>query len=242
LKHDTVIVLDFGAQYSQLIARRVRECGVYCEILPFSATLEQIKAKDPKGIILSGGPSSVYAKGAPHVTKDIFEAGIPILGICYGIQMISFALGGKVEKAHKREFGLAKLNIRDSKNLFAQLPKSLNVWMSHGDHVVRLPKGYQVLASTSNCHLAAAANLSKKIYGIQFHPEVVHTEKGKRILENFVKMVCGCKATWNMDAYEKTAVAAIGWGRFHRDRGVIAPVPGQAINLCFRQQRGLEAS
>jgi GMP synthase (glutamine-hydrolysing) len=209
LKHDTVIVLDFGAQYSQLIARRVRECGVYCEILPFSATLEQIKAKDPKGIILSGGPSSVYAKGAPHVTKDIFEAGIPILGICYGIQMISFALGGKVEKAHKREFGLAKLNIRDSKNLFAQLPKSLNVWMSHGDHVVRLPKGYQVLASTSNCHLAAAANLSKKIYGIQFHPEVVHTEKGKRILENFVKMVCGCKATWNMDAYEKTAVAAI---------------------------------
>jgi GMP synthase (glutamine-hydrolysing) len=209
MKHDTVIVLDFGAQYSQLIARRVRECGVYCEILPYSASLDQILSKHPKGIILSGGPSSVYAKGAPHVSKDLFELGVPLLGICYGIQMMAYALGGRVEKAHKREFGLAKLKIRDQKTLFAKLPPSLNVWMSHGDHVVKLPTGFQVLASTSNCHLAAAANLSKKLYGIQFHPEVVHTQMGTRILDNFVKKVCGCKATWNMDAYEKTAVAEI---------------------------------
>ncbi len=209
MKHDTVIVLDFGAQYSQLIARRVRECGVYCEILPFSATIEQILSKNPKGIILSGGPSSVYAPGAPHVSKKLFDLEVPVLGICYGIQMMAYALGGEVEKAHKREFGLASLKIRDQKTLFAKLPKSLNVWMSHGDHVVKLPKGFQVLASTSNCHLAAAANLSKKLYGIQFHPEVVHTQMGTRILDNFVKKVCACKATWNMDAYEKTAIAEI---------------------------------
>ena len=172
MKHDTVIVLDFGAQYSQLIARRVRECGVYCEILPYSASLDQILSKHPKGIILSGGPSSVYAKGAPHVSKDLFELGVPLLGICYGIQMMAYALGGRVEKAHKREFGLAKLKIRDQKTLFAKLPPSLNVWMSHGDHVVKLPTGFQVLASTSNCHLAAAANLSKNSMASSFIPKL----------------------------------------------------------------------
>jgi len=209
LQHDTVIVLDFGAQYSQLIARRVRECKVYCEILPFSAPIEKILEKKPKGIILSGGPSSVYAQGAPHVSPEIFNLRIPVLGICYGIQMISWALKGKVQKAHKREFGLATLKIKDRRNLFAGLPKNLKAWMSHGDQVVKLPPGFKVLASTDNCALAAAGNESKKIYGIQFHPEVVHTEKGTKILENFVRKVCGCKPTWSMENYEKTAIQQI---------------------------------
>ena len=209
MQHDTIIVLDFGAQYSQLIARRVRECGVYCEILPFSASVEKILSKNPKGVILSGGPSSVYAPGAPHVDAGLFEQGVPILGICYGIQMISYALKGKVQKASKREFGLATLKIKDHRTLFAGLPKNLKAWMSHGDQVVKLPSGYKVLASTDNCPLAAAADESKKVYGIQFHPEVVHTEKGAKILENFVRKVCGCKPTWSMEAYEKTAIRQI---------------------------------
>src|SRR6202453_3472051 len=209
LKHDTVIVLDFGAQYSQLIARRVRESKVYCEILPYSATVAQILEKNPKGIILSGGPASVYAKGAPHVSQEVFELGIPILGICYGMQLISHALKGKVQKAAKREFGLAPLKIKDKHNLFSGLPSTLQAWMSHGDHVTRLAAGFKVLASTANCHLAAAGNDQKKIYGIQFHPEVVHTQKGTKIIENFVRKVCGCKPTWSMDSYEKLAVEQI---------------------------------
>ncbi|HEY5037824.1 MAG TPA: glutamine-hydrolyzing GMP synthase, partial [bacterium] len=217
MQHDTVIVLDFGAQYSQLIARRVRECKVYCEILPFNAPLHKILEKNPKGIILSGGPASVYAKGAPHVSKELFELGVPILGICYGMQMISYALGGKVQKAAKREFGLAPLKIKDHRDLFAGLPSTLQAWMSHGDHVTKLPPGYKVLASTANCHLAAAVNEQKRIYGIQFHPEVVHTQKGTKIIENFVRKVCLCRPTWNMEAYEKTAVqqirAQVGKGR-----------------------------
>ncbi len=209
MNHDTVIVLDFGAQYSQLIARRVRECKVYCEILPFNASLDKILEKQPKGIILSGGPASVYAKGAPHVSKELFELGIPVLGICYGIQMISYGMGGKVQKAAKREFGLSPLKIKDHRSLFAGLPSTLQAWMSHGDHVTKLPAGFKVLASTANCHLAAAVNEQKRIYGIQFHPEVVHTEKGTKIIENFVRKVCLCRPTWNMDAYEKTAVHQI---------------------------------
>jgi len=200
LKHDTVLVLDFGAQYSQLIARRVRESKVYCEILPYSATVAQILQKNPKGIILSGGPASVYAKGAPHVSQEVFELGIPILGICYGMQLISHALKGKVQKAAKREFGLAPLKIKDHKSLFVGLPNTLQAWMSHGDHVTKLPAGFKVLASTSNCHLAASGNDQKKIYGIQFHPEVVHTQKGTKIIKNFVRKVCGCKPTWSKSA------------------------------------------
>ena len=209
MKHDLVIVLDFGAQYSQLIARRVREAKVYCEILPFNAPISKILEKNPKGIILSGGPASVYAPGAPHVDPALFEAGIPILGICYGMQLISQALKGKVQKASKREFGLAPLKIKQSKLLFAGLPSTLNVWMSHGDQVTAIPKGFKTLASTSTCPFAAAYDEKNKIYGIQFHPEVVHTQKGSRILENFVLKIAGAKPTWTMGSYEKVAIAEI---------------------------------
>jgi len=206
MNHDTIIVLDFGAQYSQLIARRVRECHVYCEILPYNAPLSEILAKNPKGLILSGGPASVYAPGAPHVEKSIFEQGIPVLGICYGMQLTSYLLEGAVKKAGKREFGLAKLKIKESKGLLAGIPPATNVWMSHGDSVTAVPPGFKVLASTDNCKFAAVVNEKKKIYGVQFHPEVVHTAKGKKVLENFAKKVCGCKPTWSMESYVKQAV------------------------------------
>lgn len=209
MRHDTIIVLDFGAQYSQLIARRVRESKVYCEILPFSTSVEKILEKSPKGIILSGGPSSVYASGAPHVSDQLFQLGLPILGICYGMQLFSHALKGKVQKASKREFGLAPLKIKDHHNLFMSLPSTLQVWMSHGDQVTQLPAGFKVLASTANCRLAAVGNDQKKIYGIQFHPEVVHTQKGTKLIENFVRKVCGCKPSWSMDSYEKIAIEQI---------------------------------
>ncbi len=209
MKNDTIIVLDFGAQYSQLIARRVRESKVYCEILPFNATVDQILAKAPKGIILSGGPASVYAKGAPHISEEIFDLGIPMLGICYGMQLISHALHGKVQKAHKREFGLAPLKVKAKHALFSGIPSVMNAWMSHGDHVTKLPAGFKVLASTSNCHLAAAGNDQRQIYGIQFHPEVVHTQKGTKLIENFVRKICGAKPTWSMDSYEKLAIEQI---------------------------------
>ncbi|HVZ80493.1 MAG TPA: glutamine-hydrolyzing GMP synthase [bacterium] len=217
MRHDTIIVLDFGAQYSQLIARRVRETGVYCEILPYNAPLEKILEKDPKGIILSGGPASVYAPGAPHVDKALFDLPIPILGICYGMQLLSHLLKGKVHKASKREFGLAELKVKDGKGLLAGIPASNNVWMSHGDHVTAVPTGFKILASTDNCRFAAVANEKRRIYGVQFHPEVVHTQKGTKILENFAKKVCGCKPTWSMDSYVKDAIqmirAQVGKGR-----------------------------
>ena len=210
MSHDTIIVLDFGAQYSQLIARRVRECKVYCEILPFSAPLSEILAKNPKGIILSGGPASVYADGAPHVAKSLLEQGIPILGICYGMQLISYLLeGGEVKKAGKKEFGLAKLKIKDKKGFLSGIPSAINVWMSHGDSVTAVPPGFKVLASTENCKFAAVVNEKKKIYGVQFHPEVVHTENGKKVLENFARKVCRCKPTWSMASYVQQAIHRI---------------------------------
>ncbi len=217
MKHDTILVLDFGAQYSQLIARRVRECKVYCEILPFSTPIEKIMEKKPKGLILSGGPASVYAPGAPHVDKALFDLPIPILGICYGLQLASFLLGGKVRNAGKREFGLAELKIRNQKGLLAGLPKHAKVWMSHGDHVTALPTGFRTLASTANCPFAAVINEKRNIYGVQFHPEVVHTEKGKKVLENFARKICRCRPTWNMKSFAKEAVlkirAQVGKGR-----------------------------
>ncbi len=217
MKHDTIIVLDFGAQYSQLIARRVRECRVYCEILPYNAPLEAIRAKSPKGIIFSGGPSSVYSPGAPRVDRGIFELGVPILGICYGIQLTSFLLGGKVRRASRREYGMSRLKVRSRKGIFAGVRSALDVWMSHGDHVERVPSGFKVIATTPNCTNAAIVNEARGIWGVQFHPEVVHTRQGTRILENFAKRVCGCRPTWTMESYAKQAVeeirATVGNGR-----------------------------
>jgi len=209
MQHDTIIVLDFGAQYSQLIARRVRECKIYCEILPFSTPVAKIMEKNPKGIILSGGPASVYAQEAPHIDKSLFEQRIPVLGICYGMQLTSYLLKGSVKKASKREFGLAALKVKDKKGLLAGIPAATNVWMSHGDHVTAIPESFKVLASTDNCKFAAVGNEKKRIYGVQFHPEVVHTEKGKKLLENFARKICGCKPTWTMSSYAKEAVAQI---------------------------------
>ena len=196
MKHDLVAVLDFGAQYAMLIARRVRECNVYCEILPHNVSATELKRRKVKGIIISGGPASVYDKGAPHPDPKLLKSGIPILGICYGTQLMAKALGGSVKPERKREYGRTELLIDDETNLFAGLPNHLTCWMSHGDSVVKLPKDFKLLAHTKNTPLAAIGDPEKKLYGVQFHPEVVHTEYGTEIIKNFVYVVCGCRPTW----------------------------------------------
>jgi GMP synthase (glutamine-hydrolysing) len=204
-----ILVLDFGSQVTQLIARRVREAKVYCEIHPYTTSLEKIRALAPKGIILSGGPNSVYEKGAPHVDKGLFDIGIPILGICYGMQLTAHLLGGKVRNAAGREFGHAGLDVLQPQPIFAGLKKGLQVWMSHGDHVEGLPKGFVRTAKSHNCPNAAMADPKRRIYGIQFHPEVSHTPQGRAILANFVLKVCGCKATWTMDNFLEESIRKV---------------------------------
>ena len=195
---DKILILDFGSQYTQLIARRVRELGVYCEIFHHKSSLGAIKKFNPKGIILSGGPETVKQKGAPKVAGKIFELNIPVLGICYGMQTIAKQLGGKVELANKREFGHADLKLRNqAAGLFEGISKkNISVWMSHGDHVSKLPNGFKSCGVTSNSPIAAFFNPSKKIYGLQFHPEVTHTPQGKIILKNFVREISNCKGLW----------------------------------------------
>ncbi|MBI5700602.1 glutamine-hydrolyzing GMP synthase [Candidatus Saganbacteria bacterium] len=195
-KHDLIVVLDFGAQYSMLIARRVRECNVYCEILPYNTTVEELKKRNVKGIILSGGPSSVYEKNAPHPDPNIFKSGIPILGICYGVQLIGKAFGGEVKEGSIKEYGKTQLTINDEVNLFAGLPNEIQTWMSHGDSVVKLPDGFVGLGHTEHTQNAAIGDHTRKIYGVQFHPEVVHTPQGFEIIKNFVYIVSDCKPTW----------------------------------------------
>ena len=185
-----IAVLDYGSQYNQLIARRVRENNVYCEILPPATTAETLK-KIPrlKGIILSGGPASVYEENAPGIDPEILKIGVPILGICYGMQLISQTLGGKVMKAEKREYGLSKLLIKDFSDLLWNLRSTLDVWMSHGDQVTRLPQGFEPIAYTMTCPFGAIRNRVKQIYGVQFHPEVIHTQNGKDIIKNFLMKI-----------------------------------------------------
>jgi GMP synthase (glutamine-hydrolysing) len=203
---DKILVLDFGSQYTQLIARRVREKSVYSEIFPFNASLEKIKAFNAKGIILSGGPSSVYDKKAPFPDKKIFQLGIPILGICYGMQFMAHALKGIVAKAQKREYGKAELFIDNDSDILHGIDPSKNiVWMSHGDRIEKLPEGFISIAHTDNSPVAAMAHRQKGFYALQFHPEVVHTEKGKEILKNFVFDICKCNATWTMKSFIETA-------------------------------------
>jgi GMP synthase (glutamine-hydrolysing) len=206
---DRVLVLDFGAQYTQLIARRVREAGVYCEIFPFNATLEQIAAFAPKGIILSGGPASVYDPDAPAVGRDLLDGHLPVLGICYGMQLLAHLLGGEVVAAGAREYGRADLRVDDAADLLAGLGPTTKVWMSHGDKVLRLPAGFVPIAHTANAPNAAMRHRKKPLYAVQFHPEVVHTPQGKKILENFLFQICGCAPSWNMRAFVKSAVDAI---------------------------------
>ena len=200
-----VLILDYGAQYSQLIARRVRELGVYSELLPFSISPEKIKAAKPKGIILSGSPHSAYEKGAPLSSPALFDLGIPVLGICYGLQLMAYQLGGEVDKAARREYGQADLILDDQTDLFAGLGTNgsnhLAVWMSHGDHITKMPPGFEPIGHTVNAPICAIRNTAKRIYGVQFHPEVVHTPKGKEVLHNFLYRICECKGGWSSTSF-----------------------------------------
>jgi GMP synthase (glutamine-hydrolysing) len=203
-----IVVLDFGGQYTQLIARRIREQEVFSAILPCSAKLDDIRALDPAGIVLSGGPSSVYDAGAPVCDPQVLELRVPVLGICYGMQWMAHSLGGNVVRADRREYGPAELGIREQSALFKDLPRQLKVWESHGDHVVGLPEGFHVTGRTENA-IAAVENPAKKFYGVEFHPEVQHTDRGTDILRNFVFEVCGAKRNWNRTGFIAATVEAI---------------------------------
>ncbi len=204
-----ILIIDFGSQYNQLIARRVREHQVYCRIEPPDFPLSAIRAMAPEGIILSGGPASIYAKGAPRADRGIFELGIPVLGICYGLQFMVDALGGRVIGSAKREYGFAELTIKKQKGLFAGVEKKTPCWMSHGDSIGELPRGFSVTASTANTKVAATENVQRKFYGLQFHPEVVHTREGVKMLANFLFGVCNCARTWSMKSFVSRAVEDI---------------------------------
>ncbi len=207
---EQIVILDFGSQYTQVIARRVRECNVYSVILRYDTPAREIAALKPSGLILSGGPSSVYAKDAPLPDPGIFELGLPVLGICYGLQLLSQFLGGKVEPGLRREYGKGTLRVKDSFcPLFANLPESLQVWNSHGDKLTRLPKGFKSVAVTENSDFAAIENHETRMFGLQFHPEVVHTPQGREILANFIHNICGCGKNWTMRNYIDQAVETI---------------------------------
>lgn len=204
-----IIVLDFGSQYTQLIARRLREIGVYTEIMPYFASVDLLRARNPRGIILSGGPASVYEKDAYKPESGIFTLGIPILGICYGMQYIAHFFGGEVAKSNAQEFGKAHLEIIDSSGIFADIKSDSMVWMSHSDKVIALPKGFTRLAKSENSEICAIADLERKIYAIQFHPEVVHSECGAQILRNFALEICGASNEWNMHNFAEIEIAKV---------------------------------
>jgi len=204
-----IIIIDFGSQYNQLIARRVRECHIYCQILSPDTDIDYVRSLKPEGIILSGGPASIYEKQSPKIDKAIFDLGIPVLGICYGMQFMIHSLGGTVKKAKKREYGFAELKIKTQKDLFKHVDKTTKCWMSHGDSTVKLPAGFKITASTENTEIAATVNKNKKYYGVQFHPEVQHTQKGQTILRNFLFDICGCKRSWTMKSFARDSILQI---------------------------------
>jgi GMP synthase (glutamine-hydrolysing) len=210
MQHELVLIIDFGSQYTQLIARRVREQGIYCEIVPFYYSLERIVQRQPKGVILSGGPNSVYETGAPQLAADFYEKiDAPILGICYGMQLLAKDLNGDVSPSDKREYGHAKLKVLSGQTLlFEGLPFELDVWMSHGDHVVSLPEGFHITATTGSV-VTAIENSEKRIFGLQFHPEVAHTPLGKEILRNFLFEICGCKGDWTAKQFIEEEIEKI---------------------------------
>ncbi|MGK0370685.1 MAG: GMP synthase (glutamine-hydrolyzing), partial [Glaciecola sp.] len=212
-----ILILDFGSQYTQLIARRVREIGVYCELWAWDVNEKYIREFAPDGIILSGGPESVTEANSPRAPQYVFNAGVPVLGICYGMQTMAHQLGGKVQGSNLREFGYAQVEVQNATNLFDKIEDEissqgnalLDVWMSHGDKVIETPEGFDTIASTGNCSHAAMVNLDKKFYGVQFHPEVTHTKQGSRILQQFVMTICGCEALWTPASIIEDAVARI---------------------------------
>lgn len=209
MHEERILVLDFGSQYTQLIARRIRESKVYSEIFPFNTAIQKIKDFCPKGLVLSGGPSSVYDAGAPLPDMEVFKLGIPVLGICYGMQLMARSLGGNVARAAKREYGRAELKVDDDADILWGLSRDTKVWMSHGDRIEALPSGFSAIGHTDNSPVAVMADRGKKFYALQFHPEVVHTEEGARILHNFIFGICGCKPTWEMSSFIEWQVADI---------------------------------
>ena len=209
MEKELVIVLDFGGQYNQLVARRVRECNVYCEIYSYKTDISKIKEMNPKGIILTGGPNSCYEDGAPTYSKELFELGIPVLGLCYGAQLMQHVLGGKVEKAPVREYGKTDVHVNTASALFADVSEDTVCWMSHFDYISKVAPGFDICATTADCPVAAAENPEKKLYAIQFHPEVLHTVEGTKMLSNFVYHVCRCSGDWKMDAFVENQIKAI---------------------------------
>ena len=209
MKKELVIILDFGGQYNQLVARRVRECHVYCEIYSYKTDLEEIKARNPKGIILTGGPNSCYEKDAPTCSKELFELGIPVLGLCYGAQLMNHVLGGTVERADIREYGKTQVFVDTTSPLFESVNHTTICWMSHFDYISKIAFGFSVIAYTQDCPVAAAQNQEKNLYAIQFHPEVLHTKEGTKMLYNFVRNICQCAGTWRMDSFVEHSIREI---------------------------------
>ncbi len=209
MDRELVLVIDFGGQYNQLVARRVRECNVYCEIYSYKAALEKIKEKNPKGIILTGGPNSVYEEGAPSASKELFNLGIPVLGLCYGAQLMAHVLGGKVERAANREYGKTDITLDDSSDLFKGISTNNTCWMSHFDYISKLPEGFKSVAHTENCPVGAMECKDRNLYGIQFHPEVLHTPDGTKMLYNYVRNICACKGDWKMDSFVEESIKQI---------------------------------
>lgn len=209
MEQEKVIVIDFGGQYNQLVARRVRECNVYCEIYSYKTDLNVIKDMKPKGIILTGGPNSCYEEDSPTCTKELFEIGVPILGLCYGAQLMQHVLGGKVEKADKREYGKTKCEVDASSALFKGVSEETTVWMSHFDYISKMAPGFKSVAHTADCPVAACENVDASLYAIQFHPEVLHTVEGTKILYNFVRNICGCEGSWRMDSFVENSIKEI---------------------------------
>ena len=209
MNREMIIVLDFGGQYNQLIARRVRECNVYCEVHPCTMSLEKIREMAPKGIIFTGGPNSVYKDDSPTCPKEIYELGIPVLGICYGSQLMAYQLGGRVETAPVSEYGKTEVEVDNSSKLFEDVSPKTICWMSHTDYIAEAPEGFRVTAHTPVCPVAAMERPEKNWYAVQFHPEVLHTQEGKKMLSNFVYKVCGCSGDWKMDSFVETTIREI---------------------------------
>ena len=209
MSQEKVIVLDFGGQYNQLIARRVRECNVYCEVHPYNLSLDKIREMNPKGIIFTGGPNSVYGEDSPVCSKEVFELGIPVLGICYGSQLMAYLLGGKVATAPVSEYGKTEVTVDTSKDIFQKVNQKTICWMSHTDYIAEAPADFTVTASTSVCPVAAMENKEKGLYAVQFHPEVMHTVEGMKMLRNFVINICGCSGDWKMDSFVEKAIEEI---------------------------------